>query len=122
MDNLTPKLHRLDMLKQQMNFYEAAIQPLAKEYAELKEEVREAMIEADLHMAATDYTTYSLRRTEFPMIENDTEFFAYVAETHGWDLVQKRCNSAAAKERWEHGEEIPGVSVGTRIDLGVRTR
>ena len=122
MDNLTPKLHRMDLLKQQMNFYDAAMQPLVKEYADLKEEVREAMIEIDLHMVATDDTTYSLRRSEFPVIEDDEAFFSHVANTGGWDLVQKRCNAAAAKARWEHGETIPGVSLGSRIDLGVRAR
>lgn len=45
---------------------------------------------------------------------------AYVAKTGAWDLLQKRLNNAAVRERVENGEEIPGVKTVTVLELRVR--
>lgn len=112
----------MDRLRLRMKPLQAELAALEAEFKLLKECAVEVMLEEGSEAYSTEYTSYSLRRSQFPIIEDDAAFFSHVAETHGWDLIRKQCNVGAAKERWDHGIEIPGVVPGTRVDLGIRSK
>lgn len=114
-------LARIDEVRARLADIERMSAPLTKELGELKESALELMVEQDLQAVGTDKATYSLRHSTFPMLEDAELFFAYAAADN-WDLVRKQVNSAAWKERIEHGIEVPGVEVGKRVDLGIRNR
>jgi hypothetical protein len=46
-------------------------------------------------------------------------FYKYVKKTGSFDLMQRRLNDAAVKERWDNGEKIPGVESFTAVTLSV---
>ena len=48
--------------------------------------------------------------------------FAYVKRHNAFDLIQKRINNAAARERWDDNKEIPGVEQFDRVTLSLRKR
>lgn len=47
--------------------------------------------------------------TNEPTAEDWDEVYEYIHENKAWDLLHKRLSSAAIKERWDDGVEIPGV-------------
>lgn len=46
---------------------------------------------------------------EIPQVKDWDKFYKYVKKTGYFDLLQRRLTDAAIKERWECGEEVPGV-------------
>lgn len=47
------------------------------------------------------------------------EFWAYVAATGRFDLVQKRLADKAIKDMWEAGEVVPGVEAYQSVDVSI---
>ena len=56
-------------------------------------------------------TTHQCTRkvTNEPAVEDWDKVHGYVVEYDAWDLLQRRISPAAVKERWDAGEEVPGV-------------
>ena len=44
-----------------------------------------------------------------PTVEDWDAFYAYVAKTKSFDLLQRRLGEGAIKERWDAGKAVPGV-------------
>jgi hypothetical protein len=44
-----------------------------------------------------------------PTVEDWDTLYWHIHATSEWDLLHKRLSAAAVKERWELGEEVPGV-------------
>ncbi len=55
-------------------------------------------------------------------ITNWPAFFEYIRETGGGDLVQKRVAIQAVRDRWDSGEEIPGLTAVEVVDLSLTKR
>jgi len=53
-------------------------------------------------------TAHVSKRTEGTVHDWD-DFFNWVAKTDSWDMVQKRINNAAYRERLENDVDVPGV-------------
>jgi hypothetical protein len=113
---------RMDDLRARMKPLQAELTGLEAEFRLAKESFIEALLEEGGESYATSGATYSLRRTEIPVLQDAEAFFGYVAGHDAWDLVRKQCNLSAARERWEQGIAIPGVAPGTRVDLSVRSK
>lgn len=60
--------------------------------------------------------------SEQAQITSWPEFFAYIMENEAGDLVQKRVAIQAVRERWENGEEIPGLTKVEVVDLSLTKR
>jgi hypothetical protein len=46
-----------------------------------------------------------------PTIEDSERLYAYIKKTGAFDLLQRRLNESAVKERYEDGKVIPGVGI-----------
>lgn len=57
--------------------------------------------------------------TQEPVVKNWDAFYAYVARTKSWDLLQRRLSGAAVKERWEAKKQVPGVETEAIIKVSV---
>ena len=44
-----------------------------------------------------------------PQVENWPAFYAFIAKTKAFDLLQRRVSDSAVRERWEGGKDVPGV-------------
>jgi hypothetical protein len=44
-----------------------------------------------------------------PVVEDWDKFYAHIAKTKNFELMQRRVNDTAVKERWEAKKEVPGV-------------
>lgn len=44
-----------------------------------------------------------------PRAEDWDKVWAYIKKTGNFDLLQRRLNDAAVKERWDDGKKLPGI-------------
>jgi len=54
-----------------------------------------------------------------PIAMDWPQVWAYIAEHEAWELLHKRITVTAVKERWDAGEEVPGVGRVTKYSLSV---
>jgi hypothetical protein len=50
-----------------------------------------------------------IKEKEKPTITDWHQTMKWIAETESWDCIQRKLSDRAIKDRWEEGEEIPGV-------------
>lgn len=72
----------------------------------------------DTGAAGLRYRAQIVTKVE-PTVSDWGSFHTYVATTGNFDLLQKRVASKAVKDRWEAGDEIPGVERFNAIDVSV---
>ncbi len=58
-------------------------------------------------------------RKEVPQVKDYEAFYAHVKKTGSFDLLQRRLNDAAVKERLDAGKVIPGVEVFTAVSVSL---
>lgn len=77
---------------------------------------------AGLEKAAGQHASVSIKINTVGQVAPDEwgTVHAYIKRTGSFDLLQKRLNNAAVRERVEAGEEIPGVKTVQILDLSVR--
>ena len=85
----------------------------------LEEALLARMLESKQESIGTRSTTVSIRRTTFAELYDDKAFFEYVGKKKAWELIYKRVNVTAARERWDDKVIIPGVRPGTRVELSI---
>lgn len=87
-----------------------------------KQEVIALLDSANLQKAAGKLASVSLSPQVVANVEPDAwnKVFAYVKKNDAFDLLQKRINNSAFRDRIEAGEKIPGTTSVTVINLSVR--
>jgi hypothetical protein len=96
---------------------EKKIEVLKKGEAEMKEAILRKLTADKLEGAKGKLATVAITSTEIPMVADWSAFYEFIKTTGQIDLLEKRPSKGACVERWEAGEEIPGVSRNTRVDL-----
>ena len=88
--------------------------------AELK--VLAELQKASLQKAAGKRASVSITVKTVGQVEPErwNDVYAFIKKRGAFDLLQKRLNNAAVRERVEAGEEIPGVKTVQILDLSVR--
>lgn len=90
-----------------------AAQKVAEEIEEREKALKQHIIDnlAKGDTGASGKTHHvSVYTDPVPRIEDPTKLYAYIKRTGSFDLLQKRLNEAAVKERWEDKKKIPGVA------------
>lgn len=54
-----------------------------------------------------------------PNVEDWPQTYAFIKANDAWEMLHKRITVTAVKERWEAGEEVPGVGRVTKYKLSV---
>jgi hypothetical protein len=85
----------------------------------LKKHIIQNFAAVDLEGARGLTATASLKRTTQANVLDWDAYHAYIVDNDAWDLVQKRTSITALKERWENGEQIPGVEKYEVLDLSL---
>lgn len=96
---------------------EKKIEELKKGEAEQKEEILRLLVDSKLDGAKGKVATVAITTTEFPVISDPSAFYQHVLSTGSVDLLEKRPSKSGCQERWERGEEVPGVERKSRVDL-----
>lgn len=99
----------LYQLRQKRLEMQKEVDKIAAEEAALKEYIINTLPKSEASGVAGKLARVTVVTKEVPQVEDWEAFYKYVKKTGQFDLLQRRVVDAAIKERWEHGEEIPGV-------------
>lgn len=69
--------------------------------------------------AAGKHHQVSVYTDVVPQAEDWDKVFKYIKRTGEFDLLQRRLNSAAVKERWEDNKSIPGVTTFNAVKVSL---
>lgn len=83
---------------------------LETEEKALKEHVVQNLPKGDTGASGRHHRV-TVYRADVPSVKDWPKFFAYVAKTKAWDLLQHRFSKEAIEARWAARKKIPGVEV-----------
>ena len=95
------------------------IDELKSQEAAMRQGIRETLEANKLRGASGATHTFSLYDKEEPNVEDWETLEAHVKATGQFDLLQRRISSEAVRQRWDRGEEVPGVGkfTNTKVSL-----
>jgi hypothetical protein len=101
---------------------EKATEPLKKAEKELEEHIIGSFKKSEIDGAKGKKATAGIKQATVASVKDWDEFFVYVAKTKAWDMLQKRVNNAAYRERLEAKKVVPGVEPFVATSLSVTRR
>lgn len=118
--NISDLINSLVDIRKQKSDLAAEIKALTEKETSLESDIMHAMTEAGTFRAASDVGhTVNMAKKVHPAIVDWNDFYAYVAETKNFDLIQKRLSGPAFRDRWEQGVAIPGASSSEVWELSI---
>lgn len=100
---------RLYELRQKRLEEQKKVDLIEAEEKALKEHIIQNLPKSEASGVAGKVARVTVVTKEVPQVDDWDSFYKYVKRTGAFDLMQRRLTEAAVKERWEAGEEIPGV-------------
>ena len=98
-----------------------AVEKQVDELAAIETKIKEYLIaqlpKGDASGVAGSLARVSLKTKTKAQVENWEELYRHIEETGSWELVQRRISETAVRDRWEQGEEVPGVSKFHAIEV-----
>ena len=77
--------------------------------SQLKAALIREMTDSKLSAVGGRKVRLTIEKIEIPTAQDWEKVWAHIRETGDFSLLEKRLGKAAVKERWENGEEVPGV-------------
>ncbi len=109
------------LLRNKRKALEAEAEAVGKEERALKDFLIENFKDTELKEVSTSAGKAKLTIRTIPQMDAESggwdAIFNYVKKNDAFDLLQKRLHEAACKERWDGGEQIPGVKKFFKKDL-----
>ena len=126
-DNTAPSMNsgdlvrRLEEIRQEKSGLNDSIKVLNEEDRELKYKLL-VMMEEQGGATRVSFDGVTASRTEMvvPVIEDFDEFSEYVIKEGALHLLQRRVSSGEFKEMIESGQQVPGLSPYTKVDISIR--
>lgn len=101
--------HAYDAMRERRLDLQHEVDALEEEEKQLKKQLMD-MIESLSTTALSDgKKIYALVTKDEPTASSWPELWAHIQKTGDFDLLYRRINTTAVKERWEVGQTIPGV-------------
>lgn len=92
---------------------------LEEQESKLKQHLIEKLPDQDASGVAGKLCRISLVNKEVPYAKDWPEIYKHIQKTGHFDLLGRRLNSSAVAERWENGEEVPGVETYTTTSVSI---
>jgi len=115
--NLGNHIDKLFLMKLEIDREEVKIKKLKDKYEKVREAVYNKVSKEDLDGGKGKLAKVSLVRTESPSIEDFDKFFKFVIRNKSKDLIARKVNSKAWRERLEAGKKVPGVEKFVKITM-----
>jgi hypothetical protein len=95
------------------------IEELKKSEGSLEAHIINSFSKTDITGAKGKVATAGIKTTTTVDTEDWDTYLAYVVKNKAWDLLRKQPAVRAVQERWEQGQEIPGVKPFVKIGLSL---
>lgn len=106
-----------DKLKEAL---EKKVKTLNAEYDALEAHVFSTFKNAELDGGKGSKAIAEIHRTPVANVKDWEKLWAYIAKKKAWDLLQKRVNNTAYRDRLDAKERVPGVETFNKVTLKVR--
>lgn len=100
---------RLYELRQKRLEQQKVVDALEEEEKALKEHIIQTLPKSDSTGAAGKVARVSVVPKIVAQVKDWDKFYAYVAKTKSFDLLQRRLNDKAIQARWEEKKAVAGV-------------
>lgn len=60
-----------------------------------------------------------VKKKPSPVVDSWPDLLQFIRDTGQTDLLQKRLTESAVKQRWDNGDELPGVSKTDKVTLKI---
>lgn len=117
-----PMIERLGQLRDERKELEKQAEALKKQERELEDEVLRSFRAGDLESVQTAHYAAGRQVAVKPSVHDWDAFYDYIWRSGDPSLLQKRPGEGAIKERWDQGEEVPGVEPFHKVSLYLRKR
>ena len=82
---------------------------LAAEESKAKATLIEQFMLQDITAIGGKTVRLAIKKDFVPAVKDWAALYAYIKDNNAFELLEKRPGRLACKERWEHGEIIPGI-------------
>lgn len=110
---------KLFTLRQTRYDLQKEVDRLSRYEAALREHLIAQLPEQGASGVAGSKARVTMVAKQVPQVTDWDALRDFVQKTKSFDLLQKRVADAAIKERWEHGDTVPGVEPVEIITLSV---
>ena len=110
---------KLYELRQKRLEQQKVVDAIEAEEKALKEHIINTLPKSEASGVAGKLARVTVVTNEVPQVEDWDAFYKHVKKTGQFDLLQRRLTDVAIKERWEHGEEIPGVKHFSAVTVSI---
>ena len=86
---------------------------------ELRQQLMDMLQALDINSVGDNEKIYALVQKPEPTVEDWNALHAHIKKTGEFELLYRRVNPAAIKERWELHKQVPGVKQFIAITLSV---
>lgn len=120
MSDLDEKTEELMLVRKAKQQLEAELKEAVAMESELKRDIISLMSASGLEAFRNSHCQITKKAVNTPRLEDYDALVAYMHETKGYDLFQKRLAVTAVRERWDAGIVVPGVGVSHDVSITVR--
>lgn len=90
-----------------------------KEEAKLEAHIIDTFGKSEIRGAKGDVATAAVKTDVVVELQDWDAFVRWVAATKSFDCLRKQPGATAIKERWDNGEQVPGVAPFQKISLSL---
>lgn len=113
--DLAASIDAYQFKRQERLALEKDVQDLKDEEIALRDGIVEALKKNSLTSAGGTTHTFVITKKREPSVTDWDALYKYIKKKSAFDLLQRRLSSLAMRERWDEGEEVPGV-VGVEVE------
>lgn len=111
----------LESVRREIAELKEAMDTLEKHRKEVERQVYLQMREQDIDYVKGEHCSIRMVEQDVPRAADWETLYAHIQETGEFDLLHKRLSSGAFKDRWEDGENVPGVKRESLKRLAIRS-
>lgn len=110
MATLSERLDTIATLRKDRLALQKTIDKMKAEEDGLATALASELREANIEELRGEVGKIKLKTTESADVVDYPAFYQYIKEHDAFDLLQRRVSLAGVRERWQEGNEIPGVA------------
>lgn len=109
LDDLAQMVDRYYLAREERLAKQREVDAMEKAERDLKAHIIHLLEESLVKTVGGSVATVSLVVKTEPQVTDWTAFYEHIRSTGQFELLYRRVNNAAVKERWDDNEEVPGV-------------
>jgi hypothetical protein len=108
-----------DTLRTERLAIEKQAEAVKEKETELKRQIMDGLQAAGINSVGDNKKVYALVQKDEPVADDWKALYTHIQQTGEFELLYRRINPAAIKERWENGIKVPGIQKFPSLVLSI---